>query len=139
MTRRAFKQLVADVMKSLPANLLPYLNNVVVDVADKPAKKLLRKAGFSPAEIANGDTLLGLFDPLDIPSGWMSDGLALEDMPHRLWIFRQPHEEEFSDQNQLAIEIRKTVIHELAHHFGLSDRDLEKFDANPNPFRSSQK
>ena len=39
-----------------------------------------------------------------------------------------------SDRRQLMIEIRKTVIHELAHHFGYTDRDLERFDDNPDPF-----
>ncbi len=34
------------------------------------------------------------------------------------------------------IEIRKTVIHELAHHFGYTDRDLVEFDDNPNPFEN---
>ena len=39
-----------------------------------------------------------------------------------------------SEPERLRTEIRKTVIHELAHHFGLTDRDLERFDANPDPF-----
>jgi predicted Zn-dependent protease with MMP-like domain len=34
--------------------------------------------------------------------------------------------------------VRKTVIHELAHHFGYTDADLEKFDDNPNPFPSGE-
>ena len=55
-------------------------------------------------------------------------------MLHRLVIFKRPLEEEFPDPRQLQIEIRKTVIHELAHHFGYTDRDLEKFDDNPDPF-----
>jgi predicted Zn-dependent protease with MMP-like domain len=55
-------------------------------------------------------------------------------MLHRLVIFKRPLEEEFPDRRQLMIEIRKTVIHELAHHFGWTDRDLERFDDNPDPF-----
>ena len=54
--------------------------------------------------------------------------------PDRILIFRNPLEEDFPDRRDLLIEIRKTVIHEIAHHFGLSDRDLEKFDDNPDPF-----
>ena len=45
-----------------------------------------------------------------------------------------PHEEEFPDRRRLLIEIKKTVIHEIAHHFGWSDADLEKFDAKADPF-----
>jgi hypothetical protein len=45
-------------------------------------------------------------------------------MLHRLVIFKNPLEEEFPERKQLRIEIRNTVIHELAHHFGWTDRDL---------------
>ena len=38
------------------------------------------------------------------------------------------------DPKRLRTEIKKTVVHELAHHFGWTDRDLERFDANPDPF-----
>ena len=48
-------------------------------------------------------------------------------MLHRLVIFKRPLEEEFPDRRQLLAEIRKTVIHELAHHFGYTDRDLERW------------
>ena len=48
-------------------------------------------------------------------------------MLHRLVIFKRPLEEEFPDPRELRDEIRKTVIHELAHHFGYTDRDLERW------------
>ena len=55
-----------------------------------------------------------------------------------MWIFRNPHEEEFPDPKRLRTEIRKIVIHELAHHFGWTDRDLERFDDNPDPFGENE-
>ena len=66
------------------------------------------------------------------------EGVSASEMlenPNRIIIFRNPLEEDFPDRRDLLIEIRKTVIHEIAHHFGLTDRDLEKFDDNPDPFR----
>ncbi len=81
--------------------------------------------------------MLGLFDPLELPLGYGSDFVDTTDMLHRLIIFKRPLEEEFPDRDQLLIEIRKTVIHELAHHFGWTDRDLERFDAKPDPFGDS--
>ena len=65
---------------------------------------------------------------------YAGDVIDTSSMLHRLVIFKRPLEEEFPDPKQLQIEIRKTVIHELAHHFGYTDRDLEKFDDNPDPF-----
>ena len=130
MSMTEFKRLVRRVMETLPAELRPYLDNVVVEVADEPDDDLLRRAGFSEEEIEDGESLLGLFDPLDMPA----DGLDFTEHPHKLWIFKFPHEDEYPDPKRLRTEIRKTVIHELAHHFGYTDRDLERFDATPDPF-----
>jgi len=127
-----FREIVRRTMKTLPPEFQPYLDNVVVEVADEPDEDLLRRAGLSEEEIEDGETLLGLFDPMDIPRWDMfEDHLST---PHRLWIFRYPHIDEFPDPKQLRTEVRKTVIHELAHHFGWTDRDLERFDDNPDPF-----
>lgn len=62
------------------------------------------------------------------------DAIDPVDAPHRLIIFQGPLEEAFPDAKTLRIEIRKTVIHELAHHFGWTDRDLESFDNRDDPF-----
>lgn len=134
MTRREFKKLVAHVMETLPKEFEPFLDNVVVEVEDEPDYELLQRAGYTDEEIEAGDSLLGFFDPLELPSAWSSDVVDTHDMMHRLWIFKLPHEEEYPDPKRLRIEVRKTVIHELAHHFGWTDRDLERFDDNPDPF-----
>jgi predicted Zn-dependent protease with MMP-like domain len=134
MSLHRFGQIVAEVMETLPDAFRPYLDNVVVDVEEEPDEQTLRRAGFTEEEIAEGDTLFGLFDPLQLPTLFSGDAVDVGDMLHRLIIFKRPLEEEFPQRQQLLIEIRKTVVHELAHHFGWTDRDLEKFDDNPNPF-----
>jgi predicted Zn-dependent protease with MMP-like domain len=134
MSLRKFGRIVARVMETLPKEFLPYLENVVVDVELEPDERTLRKAGLTDEEIAAGETLFGLFDPLELPTGFSGDAVDTQDMVHRLVIFKRPLEEEFPDRRQLLIEIRKTVIHELAHHFHYTDRDLERFDDNPDPF-----
>jgi predicted Zn-dependent protease with MMP-like domain len=136
MSLRRFGQIVAEVMETLPEAFRPYLENVVVDVEEEADDKTLRRAGFSEEEIAEGETLLGLFDPLELPAMYSGDAVDVGDMLHRLVIYKRPLEEEFPDRQRLLIEIRKTVIHELAHHFGWTDRDLEKFDDDPNPFEN---
>jgi predicted Zn-dependent protease with MMP-like domain len=134
LSMKEFKHLVRRVMETLPAEFKPYLDNVVVEVDEWPDDDLLRRAGFTEEEIEDGESLLGLFDPLELPSAWSSDAIDTHSMLHRLWIFKGPHEEEFPDPKRLRTEIRKTVIHELAHHFGWTDRDLERFDDDPDPF-----
>ena len=53
---------------------------------------------------------------------------------HRIVIYKGPLEEDFPDPKELRREIRKTVIHELAHHFGYTERDLEPFESKEDPF-----
>ena len=54
--------------------------------------------------------------------------------PHQILIFKRPLEEDFPDPKTLRMEIRRTVIHELAHHFGWSERDLDAFEAKDDPW-----
>jgi predicted Zn-dependent protease with MMP-like domain len=135
MSLKKFGSIVAEVMETLPQRWQTYLHNVVVDVEDEPDLRTLRLAGFTEEEIAEGDSLYGLFVPLDVGSPWGGEAVDVHDLPHRILIFKRPLEEDFPDRTRLMIEIRKTVIHELAHHFGYTDRDLEEFDDNPNPFK----
>ena len=118
-------------METLPQEIAQHLDNVVVDVEDEPDDATLREMGFTEEEIAAGDSLYGLFVPMPL---LMPDGVDFLDHPHRILIYKRPLEEDFPDPKQLRTEIRKTVIHELAHHFGWSDRDLERFDDTEDPF-----
>jgi predicted Zn-dependent protease with MMP-like domain len=127
MSFRKFGQVVARVMETLPDELKPYLDNVVVDVEEEPDEATLRRAGLTEEEIEAGETLLGLFDPLQLPTEFSGDAVDTNAMLHRLVIYKRPLEEEFPDRRELLDEIRKTVIHELAHHFGYTDRDLERW------------
>src|SRR5262245_26888316 len=125
-----FKSLVRSVMETLPDEIRPYLDNVVVEVADWPDDDLLRRADYTEEEIEEGHAPLGFFETFDGFGGLVD----VIDHPHKLWIFKGPHEEEFEDPKRLRTEIKKTVVHELAHHFGWTDRDLERFDDDPDPF-----
>jgi predicted Zn-dependent protease with MMP-like domain len=134
MSMRRFRQIVAHVMQHLPARWQPYLDNVVVDVEEEPTRDFLLDAGLTEDEIDAGESVYGYFAPLDLTSPWGGDVIDVRDLPHRIFIFKRPLEEDFPDRRQLMTEIKKTVIHELAHHFGFTDRDLEAFDDDPDPF-----
>ncbi|MBP3959682.1 metallopeptidase family protein [Gemmata sp. G18] len=129
MSMKKFAGVVRSAIDSLPNEIKRHLENVVIDVEEEPSDEFLREAGFTDEEIEDGDSLYGYFMPLE--------GAAASEMlenPNRILIFRNPLEDDFPDPHELRIEIRKTVIHEIAHHFGWSDRDLERFDDNPDPF-----
>ena len=134
MGMKKFGRIVAFVMETLPEAFREHLDNVVVDAECEPSDEDLLRAGFTREEIEEGETLLGFFEPMDMPA-WAGDFVDLDSVTHRLIIYKRPLEDEFPDPKQFLIEVRKTVIHELAHHFGWTDRDLERFDDNPDPFR----
>ena len=135
MSLQKFGRIVAGVLETLPEEFKPYLANLVVDVEEEPDERLLREQGFTPEEIADGESLYGLFCPFPIAGEPDFGGVAADDLPlHRIIVFKNPLEEDFPEPRELRREIRKTVIHELAHHFGYSERDLEPFESKEDPF-----
>jgi len=135
MSLRKFGRLVARVLDTLPAEFKPYVENLVVDVEEEPDERTLREQGFTAEEIEGGDTLYGLFCPFPLADGPEFGGVAEDDQPlHRIIVYRNPLEEDYPDPRQLRREIRQTGIHELAHHFGYTQRDLEPFESKEDPF-----
>lgn len=124
MSMKKFAAIVREVIDGLPEEIVGCLENVVIDVEEEPSVDFLREAGFTDEEIASDDTLYGYFMPME--------GVSAADMlenPNRIIIFKNPLEEDFPGPRELRLEIRKTVIHEIAHHFGWSDRDLERYES----------
>jgi len=103
-----FEQLVAVALDGLPAELSELLDNVVVVVEDDP-----------PAE---DPSLLGLYDgiPLTERDSWYAGVL-----PDRITIFRRPLLAICDTTEELIEQVRITVLHELAHHFGIDDDRLD--------------
>ena len=142
MSLERFGRIVAGVMETLPEEFRGYLKNLVVDVEEQPSHRTLGEMGYSDEEIADGEMPYGFFeafpqqlDPdMDHELPEPEDGHPL----HRIVIFKRPLEEDFPEPRELRREIRKTVIHELAHHFGYTERDLEPFESKENPFGNGE-
>ena len=109
-----FDRLVDRAIASIPARFRVALDGVAVVIADEPTREQLRENGLGPDE-----TLYGLYEgvPLD---EWGGDGIPV---PTRILLFRLPLEEDFADPDDLAEEVRITLLHELAHHLGIHDED----------------
>ena len=131
MSLKQFCQIVREAIATLPAEIAEHLENVVIDVLEAPTPEQLASVGISEEESQQGESLYGLFIP--VPGIGTSDMDMLE-TPNQIVIFKGPLEEDFPDPDLLRIEIWKTLIHEIAHHFGFSEEDLDRFEANPNPF-----
>ena len=116
MDARAFADVVDRALESLPEEFASRLDNVAVVIRDEPTEEDLIEAGMDPDE-----ELFGLYVgvPLTDRAGY---NLVL---PDRILIFRGPHERHFRD-DELVEEVQKTVVHEVAHFFGIDDERLHE-------------
>jgi predicted Zn-dependent protease with MMP-like domain len=113
--RARFERMVADALDSIPEEFARQMENVAVIVEDWPSADQLASR--------NG-TLLGLYEGVDLTRrSPMSYAGAV---PDRITIFRGPLSERANDERALAEAVRRTVIHEVAHHFGISDDRLRE-------------
>lgn len=112
-----FDAIVAEALDSIPADLRRYLNNVVIEAADAPEPAML-EADELPED------LLGLY----IGASLENDGLSSERplMPDRVLVFRRNLCAMCDSREELADEIRITVLHEIGHHFGLDEDALDE-------------
>jgi predicted Zn-dependent protease with MMP-like domain len=119
-SEHAFERIVAEALDELPPFIRERLDNVAVLVEEQATAERLRRLGYDPDE-----ELLGLYEGinrLDRSSGYH---LAT---PDRITLFRRAILDEVSSGNRIALrrEVRKTIIHEVAHHFGISDAELDR-------------
>jgi predicted Zn-dependent protease with MMP-like domain len=114
-SRRAFELLVAQTVDDLPPFVRERMHNVAVLVEDLPPP---------------GQNLLGLYEGINHLQRGTSYHLVT---PDRITLFRRPILEEVGSGDHEAIrrEVRKTVIHEVAHHFGFDDAELERLEGRP--------
>lgn len=109
-----FDRLVDRAIAGVPSRFRAALDDVAVVIADEPTPEQLRENGLGPDE-----TLYGLYEGVPL-NEWGADW-AVE--PNRILIFRLPLEADFADPDELADEVRITILHELAHHLGIDDED----------------
>ena len=96
------------------------MDNVVVLVQDEPDPEMLTDEDYDEA---GRPTLLGLYD--GVPLTERDEGWSMV-LPDRILIFRGPLERWCSSREELEEEITVTVIHEVAHHFGIPDERLHE-------------
>lgn len=116
-----FETLVAQALESLPEEIARYLDNVDVIVEWAPSPEQLRRVGLQPPQ-----TLLGLYEGVPLTQRTSNYGLVL---PDHITIFQQPIEQLCRTPQQIRAQVRRTVIHEIAHHFGISDERLHELGA----------
>lgn len=116
VSRKVFARLVEEALASIPEPLRARMDNVGILIEEWPTREQLKEAGVDP-----DDQLFGLYEgtPL-IERGILADPL----LPDRISIFRGPLAEACDSEEEIREEVRRTVIHEVAHHFGMDEDAL---------------
>jgi predicted Zn-dependent protease with MMP-like domain len=103
-----FEELAAEALDALPPDLARAIENVVVIVEDR----------------APGRPLFGLYEGIPLTNRSPLSYTAV--MPDRITLYQDTISRYANSEGELIDQIRKTVIHEVAHHFGISDPRLEE-------------
>jgi len=113
--REVFEELVADALDSLPEEIAAAMENVEVVVEDEPSRADL-------ARLPRGHTLLGLYHGIPLTNRYGYGNT----MPDKISIFRGPITRVARTREAIREQVQRTVIHEVAHHFGISDERLHE-------------
>lgn len=106
MSRRKFDRLVSEALDEIPRALTERMDNVVVQVAARNDEE---------------PTILGLYDGIALTERMSDYGGVL---PDTIWIYREAILDICEDEDHVREEVLITVVHEIAHHFGIDDERL---------------
>lgn len=121
MDEETFKQIVIEALEDLPPQFAEVMENVEVIVEDRAKPQHRRAVGLKP-----GHTLYGLYQGIPLTERTHNYNLVA---PDTITIFREPLVRDFPQPDRLRAQIRRTVLHEIAHFFGIDDDRLHELGA----------
>ena len=113
-----FEQLVLQAVESLPESFRAYLKDVVIDIEAMPDRATARSMG-----LRSRRRLLGLFHGVPLTEQSVLDRPRLA---NRITIYRDNIRRMCRRKSDIVEQVRKTVLHEIGHHFGLGELDLDE-------------
>jgi predicted Zn-dependent protease with MMP-like domain len=116
---KELREEVARVLDELPKDFHEQLHNIEIVVQRRPSKHQLAEIDLDSHE----EVLYGLYEGIPLPDRSAFDPPTL---PDKITLFSEPLLADFPDPDQLREQIRLTVIHEIAHFFGMDDDEIEK-------------
>ena len=123
MDEATFEAIVVEALEALPPQFAEVFENVEVIVEDRPNAAHRRAVGLKPWHRM---TLYGLYQGVPLTERTHNYGLVA---PDTITIFREPLVRDFPQPDALRNQIRRTVLHEIAHYFGIDDDRLHELGA----------
>ena len=118
MERERFISLVRRALREIPAPFQEHLQQIDIVVKSRPSAHDLADAGLAP-----GESMYGFYRGVPLTDRPASMSRVLPDIIH---IYQEPLEEDCENDADLVEEIRTTVLHEIAHFFGIDDDRLDE-------------
>jgi predicted Zn-dependent protease with MMP-like domain len=118
LSEQEFEDLVIAALDTLPEDLLTLMDNVDVTVERHPSRDQMRSVG-----LRHG-TLLGLYEGIPLTQRHSSSYSIV--VPDKITIFQRPIEQMCRSHDDIVQQVRQTVIHEVAHHFGIGEERLDE-------------
>lgn len=118
MDRAEFEREAARALDRLPKHFRRRLHNVAIVVQKRATKNQLRDLGLDPEH----DDLYGLYQGVPLADRSVFHPPVL---PDKITLFSEPLMRDFPDPGELRRQIRRTVVHEIAHFFGMDDEEIE--------------
>lgn len=118
MNRDQFEHLVEEALRSLPEEYSGKLENMDIVIEEEPTQFQRKKLKLPPYI-----TLFGLYE--GVPKTRRSSGYTFV-LPDKISIFQGPILRAFADPEEIKKQVRKTVLHEIGHYFGLDHEELNK-------------
>jgi len=121
MTREKFEKLVQEGIKAIPKRFLEKLDNVDIVIEEEPTSYQLKKLRAKKNLI-----LFGLYEGVPKTKRWHYSQV----LPDKITIFKGPIERYAKSESQIRELVKNTVWHEIAHHFGFSERGVRELEKN---------
>jgi predicted Zn-dependent protease with MMP-like domain len=118
LTHEAFADAVSEALDSLPDDFDPYMEDLVVDIEDSPDDETMAELGMKDRR-----SLLGLYRGVPLTNRSVGQMLRI---PERIVLYQRNIERICRTRDEVVNQIRRTVLHEVGHHFGLGEAQLRR-------------
>jgi len=125
MPDETFEKLITRAMDELPREYIERLDNVAITYADNPTPEQLTKQG-----VKEGQLLLGLYEGIPLTQRGSSYSLVL---PDKITLFKIPILSLSSFDSDIYERVKRTLWHEIAHHYGLDHRRIHELEQRKPP------
>ncbi|KUK66544.1 MAG: Uncharacterized protein XD85_0143 [Parcubacteria bacterium 34_609] len=125
MDHNEFEKIVVEGIQAIPEKFLEKLDNVDIVIEEGPTREQLEKL-----KIRNNDHLLGLYEGVPKTERWN----YAQVLPDKITIFKNSIEKIANSEKEIKEIVRDTVWHEIAHHFGMSEKQVRDSKIRKNKY-----